>query len=75
MNILMRKGKLILAIALVLGSLNVNAGVPAKVKPTKNLVLMITDGTSTSLLATARWYRAVFRMPSSPIRPRQCRDT
>ena len=56
MNILMRKGKLILAIALVLGSLNVNAGVPAKVKPTKNLVLMITDGTSTSLLATARWY-------------------
>lgn len=29
---------------------------PDKVKPTKNVIVMITDGTSTSLLATARWY-------------------
>lgn len=27
-----------------------------EVRPTKNLIVMITDGTSTSLLATARWY-------------------
>ncbi len=53
----MRKVKLFLAIALILGSVNTFADVPAKVKPTKNLVLMITDGTSTSLLATARWYK------------------
>ena len=26
------------------------------VKPTRNLIVMVTDGTSTSLLATARWY-------------------
>lgn len=32
-------------------------GIPAVVKPTKNVILMITDGTSTSLLATARWYK------------------
>ena len=31
-------------------------GVPEKIKPTKNLIVMITDGTSSSLLATARWY-------------------
>ena len=27
------------------------------VKPTKNLIVMITDGTSTGLLSTARWYK------------------
>ena len=35
----------------------VSTGVPAKVKPVKNIILMITDGTSTSLIATARWYK------------------
>ncbi|MBQ9888398.1 MAG: alkaline phosphatase [Bacteroidales bacterium] len=32
-------------------------GVPEKVKPTKNLIVMVPDGTSTSLLAVARWYQ------------------
>lgn len=27
------------------------------IKPTKNLIVMITDGTSTSLLSVARWYK------------------
>ena len=34
-----------------------STGVPDKVKPSKNVILMISDGTSTSLLATARWYK------------------
>lgn len=32
-------------------------GVPDKVKPTKNLIVMITDGTSSSLLSVVRWYQ------------------
>ena len=28
-----------------------------KVKPTKNVILMIPDGTSTSVLSVVRWYR------------------
>ena len=30
--------------------------VPAKVKTTKNLIIMLTDGTSTSIFPVARWY-------------------
>lgn len=29
----------------------------AKVEPTKNVIFMLTDGTSTSLIAAARWYK------------------
>lgn len=27
------------------------------VRPTKNLIIMLTDGTSTSLLSASRWYK------------------
>lgn len=29
-----------------------------KIRPTKNVIIMLTDGTSTSLLSTARWYKS-----------------
>ncbi len=29
-----------------------------KITPTKNVIIMLTDGTSTSLLSTARWYKS-----------------
>ena len=32
-------------------------GLPEKVKPSRNVIFMLTDGTSTSLFATARWYQ------------------
>ena len=46
----------ILAAALLLGGV---CGCSSKdsVKPTKNLIVMITDGTSTGLLSTTRWYK------------------
>lgn len=45
-----------MALALVATPQGVLATIPEKVKPTKNLVLMISDGTSIGLLSTARWY-------------------
>lgn len=33
------------------------AAVPEKVTPTKNVIVMITDGTSTGLLSLSRWYK------------------
>ena len=33
------------------------SGNESEVKPVKNIILMIPDGTSTSLLATTRWYK------------------
>ena len=35
----------------------IETGVPEKVKPSKNVILMVSDGTSTSLFAVARWYK------------------
>lgn len=34
-----------------------SCGKKDEIKPTKNLIVMITDGTSTGLLSTARWYK------------------
>ncbi len=35
----------------------ITTGAPEKVKPSKNVILMLSDGTSTSLLAATRWYK------------------
>ena len=37
---------------------------PEKVKPVKNIILMVTDGTSISAVSTARWLK-VYRSGSA----------
>lgn len=51
---------LALAIAMVVGTMATN---PEKVSPTKNIILMITDGTSLSAVSAARWLQ-IYRNPA-----------
>ena len=48
---------IILLAACVFFAVRACGGGSPDVKPTKNLVVMITDGTSTGLLSLARWYK------------------
>ena len=36
--------------------------VPASVKPVKNVIVMLSDGTSTSVISAARWYKTYNKM-------------
>ena len=50
--------KRILCVCLSLLPLVMSAGqIPEKVKPTKNLIIMVPDGVSTGVLSAARWYQ------------------
>ena len=50
--------KRILCICVSLLPLVMSAGqIPEKVKPTKNLIIMVPDGVSTGVLSAARWYQ------------------
>lgn len=50
--------KRILCICVSLLPLVMTAGqIPEKVKPTKNLIIMVPDGVSTGVLSAARWYQ------------------
>lgn len=50
--------KKIITITLLLASVVAFAGsMPEKVKPTKNLIIMVPDGVSTGVLSAARWYQ------------------
>ena len=56
----MRKILFILAVLLAAAACSGNkaaTGVPEKVKPSKNVILMVSDGTSIGLFSTARWYK------------------
>ena len=53
----MKKFFVLLVIAAAAFLLIRNCSHGPEVKPTKNLVVMITDGTSTGLLSLARWYK------------------
>lgn len=48
------KRQLLYAICLLL---TVNTGFAQKIRPTKNVIVMIPDGTSTSVLSAARWLK------------------
>ena len=62
----MKKAAFILFTALILGGQCLMAnGQPSKVKPVKNIILMITDGTSISTVSTARWLQ-FYRNSSQP---------
>lgn len=52
----MRKIAILLA-ALSLLATTVSCSDKSEIKPTKNIILMIPDGTSTSVLSVVRWYR------------------
>lgn len=47
--------KVILLLALSVCFFNVKAIKPSKVKPVKNIILLISDGTSVTTMSTARW--------------------
>ena len=49
--------RIILISLLAIAMIPVSCTRQDKVKPTKNVILMIPDGTSTSVLSVVRWYR------------------
>jgi len=53
----MKLFRLILTIAAVAVLSFTSCDNSSKVKPTKNLIVMVPDGTSTSVLAVSRWYK------------------
>lgn len=61
MKIVLHKTLCLLAVAglsIVAGYAQKSGQVPENLKPVKNVVIMIPDGTSTSVLSLARWYQS-----------------
>lgn len=53
----MKKLLFILGAICILFPLNLNAQLPQKIAPTRNIILMIADGTSLPTVSLARWYQ------------------
>lgn len=60
--------KLTVVVTILFGALMLSgcAG-KEEVKPTKNVILMIPDGTSTSVLSVVRWYRQLMGVPAEDV--------
>lgn len=60
----MLRYKLIAAVLLVAGAVTVSCTRKQDIKPTRNVILMIPDGTSTSVLGVVRWMKE-YRAPQN----------